>query len=70
MKTIYDICAKNDGDAVVAYIPQSAKANHNHFGVSNCSVDGQRHEFGDCVIDSGTQSCCKIINYCIAYIYI
>ena len=52
---------------VADYIPQLAKVNPGNFGVSICTIDGQRFDIGDTDIDFTLQSSNKIINYCIAY---
>lgn len=50
------------------YIPQLSEKNVNpdQFGVSICSIDGQRFNVGDTEARFGVQSCCKAISYCIA----
>jgi len=66
IQSFYDEVRLNCGGAVASYIPQIAKADPEHFGVSICTVDGQQMHLGDCNIDFSVQSCCKIVNYCIA----
>lgn len=47
IKDIYIKCKNNHTGKVADYIPELAKANPNHFGVSICSIDGQRMHFGN-----------------------
>ena len=66
IKTIYDETKKNKQGNVAKYIPQIAKQNPDHFAVSICTIDGQQLHLGDYQQDFTVQSCCKIVNYCIA----
>merc|ERR1719295_280471 len=63
---IYEETKLNEDGKLATYIPQIAKANTEHFGVSICTIDGQQIHIGDCEEDFSVQSCCKIVNYCIA----
>ncbi|KAJ3106155.1 hypothetical protein HDU97_006972 [Phlyctochytrium planicorne] len=58
--------AKDYGGNVASYIPQLAAVDPNKFGLSFCSIDGQRFNFGDSETDFCVESCCKPIQYCIA----
>jgi len=51
---------------VADYIPQLARANPDHWGVSICTVDGQRHSVGDVNVPFCLQSCSKPLTYAIA----
>ncbi|KAM4044617.1 glutaminase liver isoform, mitochondrial [Anomaloglossus baeobatrachus] len=51
---------------VANYIPQLAKVNPNLWGVSLCTVDGQRYSVGDTEIPLCLQSCVKPLKYAIA----
>ncbi len=48
------------------YIPQLSRVNPEQYGISVCTIDGQRFNIGDTDIDFTVQSCCKPINYGIA----
>lgn len=63
---IYDSSEKNTSGRVADYIPQLARVPADQFGVSLCTIDGQRHSIGDTDVDFSVQSCTKPINYCIA----
>jgi glutaminase len=54
-----------EGD-VARYIPQLARVNPEHFAVSVCTTDGQRHSFGDARVEFCVQSCSKPITYCMS----
>ncbi|XP_075708208.1 glutaminase liver isoform, mitochondrial isoform X2 [Rhinoderma darwinii] len=51
---------------VANYIPQLAKVSPDHWGVSLCTVDGQRHSVGDTDVPLCLQSCVKPLKYAIA----
>lgn len=62
-----NIKQNNNSGTVASYIPQLAKVDSELWGVSICTIDGQRFSIGDTNVNYSIQSCCKIINYCIAY---
>lgn len=66
LRDIYEKSKKNESGKVADYIPQLARVPAHHFGVSVCTVDGQRDSIGDTNVDFSVQSCTKPINYCIA----
>jgi glutaminase len=63
---IHDAAKPNEGGANANYIPQLDKVNPEYFGVSICTVDGQRFQHGDTGVPYSVQSTCKPINYCLA----
>ncbi|XP_029450678.1 glutaminase liver isoform, mitochondrial isoform X2 [Rhinatrema bivittatum] len=63
---LYEHAQKQVGGRVADYIPQLAKFKPNYWGVSLCTVDGQRHSVGDTKIPFCLQSCVKPLKYAIA----
>lgn len=55
-----------DDGAVADYIPQLARANPAHFGLSACAITGERLHRGDADIRFTVQSCAKPVNYALA----
>ena len=66
IKDIYDLTKSDKGGHVADYIPQLQRVNPDQYGISVCTVDGQRYNIGDTNVDFSVQSCCKPINYGIA----
>ncbi|XP_039757482.1 glutaminase liver isoform, mitochondrial isoform X1 [Pararge aegeria] len=59
--------AKSITDGKVAsYIPQLARANQDNWGVSVCTIDGQRFSIGDVNVPFTLQSCSKPLTYAMA----
>ncbi|XP_026098876.1 glutaminase kidney isoform, mitochondrial-like [Carassius auratus] len=54
------------GGKVANYIPQLAKFSPDLWGVSLCTVDGQRHAIGDSSTPFCLQSCVKPLEYALA----
>lgn len=66
IKTIYNEVLENRDGEVANYIPQLAKVEPDKFGISICTVSGQRLSIGDCNEYFCVQSTCKPINYLIS----
>ncbi|XP_062326522.1 glutaminase 2b [Osmerus eperlanus] len=63
---IYDRVQKQTEGHVADYIPHLAKFSPDLWGVSLCTVDGQRHSVGDTKMPFCLQSCVKPLEYAIA----
>lgn len=63
---IYNKGERQTDGKVADYIPQLAKFNPELWGVSLCTVDGQRHSVGDTKLPFCLQSCVKPLQYAIA----
>ncbi|XP_071760049.1 glutaminase 2b [Centroberyx gerrardi] len=63
---IYDTVQKQTDGQVADYIPHLAKFSPDLWGVSLCTVDGQRHSVGDTKQPFCLQSCVKPLEYAIA----
>ena len=66
IKTIYESTKEENHGNVASYIPQLKRVNPDQYGISVCTIDGQRYNIGDTKVDFTVQSCCKPINYGIA----
>ena len=66
IKDIYEETKIIKKGEVASYIPQLERVDSNKYGISVCSVDGQRYNIGDTNDYFTVQSCCKPINYGIA----
>jgi len=66
IETFYWTCKGQDGGKVASYIPQLERMNPNYWGLSLCTIDGQRYSLGDVKIPFTIQSCSKPLTYAIA----
>ncbi|KAG7478246.1 hypothetical protein MATL_G00077860 [Megalops atlanticus] len=63
---IYHTVQRQEEGHVADYIPHLAKFSPELWGVSLCTVDGQRHSVGDTKVPFCLQSCVKPLEYAIA----
>ncbi|XP_053311652.1 glutaminase liver isoform, mitochondrial [Spea bombifrons] len=66
VKQLYENAHTIQKGEVANYIPQLAKSSPDRWGVSLCTVDGQRYSIGDTGIPFCLQSCVKPLKYAIA----
>ncbi|XP_050314003.1 glutaminase kidney isoform, mitochondrial isoform X1 [Anthonomus grandis grandis] len=66
IEEIYWRCKDNTNGKVASYIPQLKRMSPNYWGVSICTIDGQRFSVGDVSIPFTIQSCSKPLTYGIA----
>ncbi|XP_063928668.1 glutaminase liver isoform, mitochondrial-like isoform X3 [Zophobas morio] len=66
IEEIYWTCKDNNNGEVASYIPQLKRMSSNYWGVSVCTIDGQRFSIGDVNIPFTIQSCSKPLTYGIA----
>lgn len=65
LKSIFQDSRSNVSGQVAEYIPQLKRVDPDQFGLSICSIDGQRFGCGDNEVPLCIQSLCKPINYCM-----
>ncbi|XP_030278139.1 glutaminase kidney isoform, mitochondrial [Sparus aurata] len=63
---MYDSAQQQEAGQVADYIPQLAKFSPDLWGVSLCTIDGQRHSVGDTKVPFCLQSCVKPLEYAIS----
>ncbi|CAH8865593.1 unnamed protein product [Trichobilharzia szidati] len=64
--TIFNACKTIKTGKVASYIPELAQVNPNYWGLSLCTVDGQRLSMGDSNVPFTMQSSSKPVTYAIA----
>lgn len=63
---MFECAHQQEAGQVADYIPQLAKFSPDLWGVSLCTIDGQRHSVGDTKVPFCLQSCVKPLEYAIA----
>ncbi|CAG0882908.1 unnamed protein product [Cyprideis torosa] len=66
IEDIYWRCKDIDGGKVASYIPQLARYARDNWGISLCTIDGQRLSLGDVKLPFTIQSCSKPLTYGLA----
>lgn len=66
IEDFYWKCKTNTEGKVASYIPQLARMNPEYWGVSVCTIDGQRFSIGETTMPFTLQSCSKPLTYAIA----
>ena len=67
LEELYNSINKLKGGKVADYIPQLKDVNPDLFGVSICTVKGEKMNIGDAEYQFCLQSCSKPLSYCIAH---
>ncbi len=62
---IYNECLGLTSGTAANYIPQLGRYDHTQFGVSICTVDGQRFSLGDAATPFTVQSTCTPLTYAV-----
>uniref|UniRef100_A0A2A4JVF2 glutaminase n=1 Tax=Heliothis virescens TaxID=7102 RepID=A0A2A4JVF2_HELVI len=66
IEEMYWAAKGNTNGEVATYVPQLARASADSWGVSVCTIDGQRFSIGDVNVPFTVQSCSKPLTYAMA----
>ncbi len=66
LEKIFEHVEGNKDGHLANYIPQLERVSPDKFGLSVCSIDGQRYDLGDSDDFFCVQSCSKPMTYCLA----
>ncbi|CAH8544888.1 unnamed protein product [Schistosoma turkestanicum] len=66
IQTVFNLCKANNSGQVASYIPELKEMNPDYWGLSLCTVDGQRLSMGDSHQPFTIQSASKPITYALA----
>ncbi|KAA3674705.1 glutaminase, partial [Paragonimus westermani] len=66
IEELFHLCQDNESGKLASYIPQLERVDPKLWGLSVCTVDGQRIAFGDSTINFTLQSSSKPLTYALA----
>ncbi|KAF7232905.1 hypothetical protein EG68_07806 [Paragonimus skrjabini miyazakii] len=66
IEELFHLCQDNENGKLASYIPQLERVDPKLWGLSVCTVDGQRIAFGDSTINFTLQSSSKPLTYALA----
>jgi glutaminase len=69
LQDIYEVCRRNKTGKQATYIPSLGAVDPEIFGVSVCTIDGQRCAFGNSNEYFCIQSCGKVMMYVPLFFY-